>query len=428
MLIEFKFENFRSFKNETFFTLEPSTQNGKNVNIIETNLKKIPQLYRTVGLFGANASGKSNFILALSLFKFLIKKSFKNEINQDLPEEKYLLCKDTLEKPTSFEISFIYKAKLYKYGLRYVKKEVLSEILTYADISENGTARENKLFIRDKETGIKAKGIPQAWIDELANNRVFLSEIINNRKCQIPEILDAYDYIVNKLHTAQNKTSLDFTLNMLQGDDKSLVLDYLKKADLGFIDINVKKVPTEDFLTELKNEKDKNNFAEFMLKRILSGNAEIIDIKVLHKTEDGNTAELLFEKESEGSKKFLSLTGPIVSALKNGSTLFIDELDASLHPLLVEHIVSLFNDSNFNKNNAQLIFTSHAFYLMKSNILTRDQIWLISKDNGCVSTINSLKDFNEPRKNKSFVEAYINGQYGAIPNIAFSNNEYSEKD
>lgn len=423
MLVEFKFENFRSFKNETYFTLEPSTQNGKNTNIIETNLKKIPQLYRTMGIFGANASGKSNFILALSLFKFLIKKSFKNEINQNLPEEKYLLSNDNLEKPTSFEISFIYKGKLYKYGLKYSQKEILYESLVYANISENGSARENKLFTRDKETGIKAKGLPQAWIDELANNRVFLSEIINNRKCQIPEILDAYDYIVNKLHTAKNKTSLDFTLNMLQSNDKPLMLDYIKKVDLDFIDICIKKVPMEDILGKLKNEKDKNEFTEFMLKRILSGESEILDIRVLHKTEDGNIAELDLDKESEGSKKFLSLAGPIVNALKTGSTLFIDELDASLHPLFVKHIVSLFNDSKFNKNNAQLIFTSHAFYLMDGNTLTRDQIWLINKDNGCTSTVKSLKDFKEPRKNKSFYEAYISGQYGAIPTFDTQNNE-----
>lgn len=419
MLIEFKFENFRSFKNETYFTLEPSTQNGKNANIIETNLKKVPQLYCTIGIFGANASGKSNFILALSLFKFLIKKSFKNEINQNLPEEKYLLSKDAIEKPTSFEISFIYKEKLYKYSLKYSQKEILYESLAYANISENGSARENKLFTRDKETGVKAKGIPQAWIDELADNRVFLSEIINNRKCQIPEILDAYDYIVNKLHTAKNKTSLDFTLNMLQSEDKPLMLDYIKKVDLDFIDICIKKVPTEDILGKLKNEKDKNEFTEFMLKRILSGESEILDIRVLHKTEDGNIAELDLDKESEGSKKFLSLAGPIVNALKTGSTLFIDELDASLHPLFVKHIVSLFNDANFNKNNAQLIFTSHAFYLMDGNTLTRDQIWLINKENNCASTIKSLKDFNEPRKNKSFVDSYINGLYGAIPNIVY---------
>ena len=423
MLVEFKFENFRSFKNETHFTLEPSTQNGKNTNIIETNLKKIPQLYCTIGIFGANASGKSNFILALSLFKFLIKKSFKNEINQNLPEEKYLLSKNTIVKPTSFEISFIYKEKLYKYGLKYSQKEILYESLVYANISEDGSARENKLFTRDKEAGIKAKGIPQAWIDELADNRVFLSEIINNRKCQIPEILDAYDYIVNKLHIAKNKTSLDFTLNMLQSEDKPLMLDYIKKVDLDFIDICIKKVPTEDILGKLKNEKDKNEFTEFMLKRILSGESEILDIRVLHKTEDGNIAELDLDKESEGSKKFLSLTGPIVNALKTGSTLFIDELDASLHPLFVKHIVSLFNDSNFNKNNAQLIFTSHAFYLMDGNTLTRDQILLINKENNCASTVKSLRDFNESRKNKSFVDAYINGLYGAIPNIASLDNE-----
>ena len=423
MLVEFKFENFRSFKNEAYFSMKPSSLNGNNKNTILTNLKKIPQIYRTAGIFGANASGKSNIIKAFQLFNFLIKTSFKSEINDLINEDRYVLDDENTHKPTSFEISFIYNNNLYKYGITYVPSEILKEFLTYTDISENGSARENIVFLREAGKELKAKNISQSWINELAPNRLFLSEIVNNRRSTDEPIMNTYNYIVNNINVTNNNSSEKISFEMLQGNEGQLIIDYIKEADLGIEDISIKELSPEDIMEDIKNDKNKNSrdFAERLIKNILSGEAKVFDIKVSHKTEQGIIKQCYLENESEGTKVFIAFAAPIINTLRKGGVLFIDELDASLHPHLVRYIINLFNNVNINKNNAQLIFTSYAFYLMDGDALSRDQIWFTNKNNNYWSSLHSLRDKNEKRKNKSFIDAYLNGLYGYTPNINIEN-------
>ena len=109
MLVEFKFQNFRSFKNETILSMEPLTQNGNNINCISTSLKKVPELYRTAAVFGANASGKSNLLNAFTFLKLLIRKSYQNEKDDLLHEEAYALDNMSEQAPMIIELSFIEK-------------------------------------------------------------------------------------------------------------------------------------------------------------------------------------------------------------------------------------------------------------------------------------------------------------------------------
>ncbi len=417
MLIDFKFNNFRSFKNDAIFSMKPSSLNGINFHVIETNLKKIPQLYKTSGIFGPNASGKSNIIMALHLFKYLLKTSFKSEINDLIEGDRYLFNDENQNKPTSFEISFIFGCYCYKYGFEYTPTEVLKEFLTYTDISEGGSARENGIFYREKGSEMKAKNIPQSWINELAPNRLFLSEIINNRHSTDEHMTNVYSYIINKIQITRNSSSKGRSLDMLQGEDRQLVLKYIKNADLGIENISVKKLSAEDIMEDIKNNKDKNSnkFAQRLLENVIAGKAEVLDIAVSHKTEQGKIRERHLEDESEGTKVFIAFAAPIIDTLKKGNVLFVDELDASLHPSLVRYIVEMFNNPEINKNSAQLIFTSYAFYLMDGDALSRDQIWFTDKKDSYSSSLYSLRKFDEKRKNKSFIETYMKGNYGSFP-------------
>ena len=124
MLVEFKFSNFRSFKEEATFSMEPLTQNGSNPNTIDTNLKKVPQLYRTAGIFGANASGKSNVILALVFLQFLVEQSAKSVVGDEFPREFYAFADNSSNKPISLGIQFIVESNLYEYNVS-IREEVL---------------------------------------------------------------------------------------------------------------------------------------------------------------------------------------------------------------------------------------------------------------------------------------------------------------
>ncbi len=422
MLVEFKFSNFRSFKDEAYFSMEPLTQNGKNINVINTHLKRIPQLYTTAGFFGPNASGKSNILKAFYIFRRLIKETFSYGVDKTLKTDQYLLNEEYTQKPTFFEISFLVEKSLYKYGFQYDKTKIIEEYLYVTDYSLEGSARERRIFHRKENEFAKSKGILQRWIDDLSSNRLFLSDIINNRKCEIPEIVATYAWLMKKFHIISNSVSKSFSFEMIQKGDTAEILEHMRNADLGLENISVNKVRAEDAIKTSKNSDSRDELKkaiqDFLVKKLMNGDAEAIDVKTFHKMENETLKEFNFEDtESKGTKVFLALTGPIIDTLRDGSVLAVDELDASLHPMLIKYLISLFNNLDINKNGAQLIFTSHAHYLMDGEYLTRDQIWFTSKEDGLSSELYSIADFNEDRRKKSFYESYMHGIYGAVPKV-----------
>lgn len=425
MLVEFSFSNFRSFKEEVIFSMEPDTQNGENYNIISTHLKRVPQLYRTSGIFGANASGKSNIIKAFMFLDYMVRKSCNFSIDDKFPQEFYALAIGYENKPINFGIKFIVHNKLYEYKFSLLGQIVEKESLYCYDISENGTNMPNRVFDRKYEDGKsnfkKSSGILQSWCNEVIDNRLFLSDIINNRKCSVEDVKNAYNWIAEKLTSGDShKLTEGFSLSQIANGEGRKIIETMKNADLGLESISVRQVSLEEIL---KQAEDNNKEVPLKIIDILKNKEGVaLDAKSLHKTEEGTLKEFDFDKaESDGTKNFLSLVGPIWDVLAKGKVLIVDEMDDSLHPYLVRYLVEMFNNPEINKKKAQLIFTSHAHYLMDGRHLTRDQIWLTTKElnNGYSSSLYSLSDFKEvlKRKNISFQEAYLDGIYGAIPNV-----------
>lgn len=422
MLVEFKFSNFRSFKEEAVFSMEPLSQNGTNPNTIDTNLKKVPQLYRTAGIFGANASGKSNVMIAFSFLKFLVKQSAKSVIGDEFPKEFYAFSDENANKPITLDIQFIVDNNLYEYSISLFKNIVQKEKLYYYPISNEGSAKPNRIFERSNINGTiefeKSKGILQSWSNETLDNRLFLSEIVNNRKCTVKEILDVYNWITQTLSIKNTHNMNDsFSLTKILEGDGADILKLMKNADLGLEDISVTETSIEEIIAQRKDINDKSKI--HLLNLLTQGKGKTLEAKSFHKTEDGKIKSFDFNSiESLGTKRFLALSGYLLEAIKQGKVFVVDELDASLHPYLVKNLVSLFNNPEINTNNAQLIFMSHAHYLMDGEHLSRDQIWLTSKElnKGFYSDLYSLSDFkNLTRRNADFYNAYMEGIYGAIP-------------
>ena len=264
----------------------------------------------------------------------------------------------------------------------------------------------------------KSKGILQSWSNETLDNRLFLSEIVNNRKCTVKEVLDVYNWITQTLSIKDTRRMNDsFSLTKILEGDGADIVKLMKTADLGLEDISVKETPIEEIVAE--KEKIKDKLKATLLNILTNGKGKALEAKSFHRTEDGQIKSFDFNSmESLGTKKFLTLSGYLLEALKKGKVFVVDELDNSLHPYLVKNLISLFNDPNVNKNNAQLIFMSHAHYLMDGEHLSRDQIWLTSKElnKGFYSDLYSLSDFkNLNRKNAAFYNAYMEGIYGAVP-------------
>lgn len=420
MLVEFKISNFRSFKDEVTFSMEPLTQNGTNPNTIDTGLKKIPQLYRTAGIFGPNASGKSNMLKAMAFIKYLSKRTPDMKVEDVWPDEHYALSDDK-DIPMSFSIEVLVNDVLYKYSVSILNNIIQFESLYSTPISQK-SATESCVFLRKYENNKmilekKAKGILQRWSDETLDNKLFLSAIVNNNKCQIKEVLEVYNEINNIIVADAQTLTEGFSLNEIYKGRGDKIVSLMKNADLGLENIAVKEVSIDEIIRKYKERNEQ--IPSETIQNLIDKKSKVFEVKSYHKTEDGNIKEFTFDKmESRGTKAFLSLSGPFLNALENGRTILVDELDNALHPYLVQYLIYLFNNPEINKKGAQLIFTSHAHYLMDGEHLSRDQIWFTSKElnNGFYSDLYSLSDFRKlTRRNVSFYNAYMDGIYGSVP-------------
>jgi len=417
MLVEFTVNNFKSIKDTIKFSMLTSSKDeGNDFQIRKYNLLQSAIIY------GANASGKSNFLRAMAFMsKFILNKYKIVQSTDTLPHEPFKLSTETEEASSSFEIVFFINNIKYRYGFEIDNILVYSEWL-YAD--EKG--KEAKLFYRDIEE--KEYVNPNKFVEgysffdkknekiNISSNQLFIWKCDQENGEISKSILNWFNRF-NMIDGMDHNGYINFTMKKMENEDfKSKIINLVKTADIGIEDIQVEeedvpidvieKLPLPD---SIKGE---------MLK---DGGLKSITLNTLHQKFDINgkvVDTVVFEldkEESKGTKKFFAMSAPILDTLKNGKVLLIDELDASLHPILTQHLIKLFHDKNINKNNAQLIFATHDTNLLKKTIFRRDQIWLSEKDKYGSTDLYSLAQFKNVRKNEDFEKQYIHGKYGAIP-------------
>ncbi len=210
---------------------------------------------------------------------------------------------------------------------------------------------------------------------------------------------------------------IGFAMEQMENEDfKNEIVNLVKTADIGIEDIILEKekVPSE-FFEEMSIPSD-------LKEKILEGGGlQRILLNTYHKQYDENDNEVgkiifeLDEEESKGTRKFFKMSAPILNTLREGKVLIIDELDASLHPMLTKHLIKLFHNEKINTKNAQLIFATHDTNMLTPIMFRRDQIWLTEKDKFGATDIYSLAQLKDVIKNENFEKQYIQGKYGAIP-------------
>lgn len=389
MLINFNFSNFKSFKNKAEFSLEPLTNNGANFNDIETGYKKAPHVYRSSAVFGANGSGKSNFIEAMLYLKQLIVFSYANSITADLNLQPYKL--GSKSQSSLFEVEFIKDDCAYRYVVEIKNDFIFREEVYYTELQQD--KREKCLFKRSENEFSSPYGIDKEIARQTIKTRLLISELVNNRNSQDKYIQGFYEWFAKDIYVLNG--GLDLT-----NDDMQLNTDTFYKLYYGNL----------DNITNFLNKADIN------IKRI-KRKGDVL--QTIRQDENGKDVVFDFLEESAGTIILFGLSGILIDILANGKILFIDEMDHCLHPRLVKYLVSLFNNPETNPKGSQLVFTSHAHYLMDGENLTRDQIWFVSKENGYSSDLYSLSDFKQiKRKQGAFYNEYMYGIFGAVPNIS----------
>ena len=418
MLHEFTVGNFLSFKEKKTLSLVASSiSDFKETNTIISDRQT---LLKGAVLYGANASGKSNFIWAMSTMRRIVLFSFSQSSTKSLKVTPFLLSTETDKKPAHFEILFEILGIRYRYGF-----EVTDTLIATEWLYESKKNKEKLLFIRHGEGIEVSKTFKEGnnLEKKTRNNALFLTVVDQFNGATAKKVLNwfkNFKTISGLSHEDYEKQT--FTL-LSEKKMANQLYTFYDKLDLGFPSLKVDKIKFDP--------KDiPEDTPEVLVKQMIKDleGPFRFNIKTVHKKFDKKNKEVgniefdMRSQESAGTNKVFNISGPIFDVLQAGGVLVIDELESSLHPLLTIAITRLFNSKNENKKNAQLIFTTHDTNLLTYGNYRRDQIYFIEKDKYGASDLYSLveyreEDGNKVRKDRSFENDYIDGRYGAIPYI-----------
>lgn len=401
MLIQFNFSNFKSYKNEVSLDMTATSIKEHPYNTVINS--KGERYNKVAAIYGANASGKSGIIDAFEFMRFFVLNSFKRQgEGDDIPIKRFAFDKSSRNGKSEFEVFFTYKDKEYQYGFVLDNKKVYEEWLYKRDF--RGKDKYSTLFERKYDKVSCGENLKEAnvFTDLVGESTLFLS-LISNAK--IKEAKNVYSWFLDteamSLGNGVIEALITRALPTRIKDEKYLKSFemFLKAIDIGIEGIRIEKVNDT-------SDEEGNPTYKVYSKHISMDNDGYI--------------ELPFSEESSGTQKMFGLYNFLFNCLNKGGTLFIDELDAKLHPLLLRYIINMFHNPDINKNNAQLIYTTHDIYTLTKETFRRDQIWFCEKDEKGVSDLYSLVEYKldnnkKVRNDATYNKDYLLGRYGAIP-------------
>lgn len=413
MLHQFTFKNFKSFKNEVTLNLLASSIKEHQSDVVIDLANE--QVLKVAAIYGANASGKSNVLSAFNMMRKFVLGSFKkSESNLFLNMSPYWFEEEGV--PTEFSVLFSTEKNIYQYGFSILGQKVYEEYLFQRDLSKK---KEKYITLFEKEednySGELLQEIDLETILKLIEDDTLLLSLLAQLK--LPSVQEVFNWFKN-------------TQTVNYGDPKTESNDYITFSDLKNSD------PLVDFLEDEQNKKELEHFIravdigikEFGIfqSRKKDSSPKFGDLKAAIAYHKIPGTDKLFpvsiRDESSGTQKMISLYMDIKKVLDNGQTLFIDELDAKLHPLLIRYILILFHDEKTNPKDAQLVFSTQEIFTLDKENLRRDEIWFVDKDEDGVSDLYSLVDYvddedKKVRNDASYGKDYILGRYKSIPSI-----------
>lgn len=409
MLLEFSCSNHKSIRNKIIF----STIAGSDTSF-EENTEEIAgiKVLKSAVVYGANGSGKSNFIDAISFVKNLVMNSITYQPGQGIRQIPHKL--EGIGSESTYQMQFITKGIRYVFGFSLCNMLVKDEYLYYFP---NG--RQAKIFDREGEEfsiGSKFRGKFTSCKDVLKPNRLLLSCAANFTT--VEEIADVFDFFCNQLviyWTKNQDNWMNYSLYQINTNEKikKAVISLMNDLDMGIRDIKVnidrKKMELSQLPPFLSDE---------FKNMLLESNVDAITAKIVYEKFETD----LMKDESAGVQKMFALLCPLIDIMVNGKVLICDELESSLHESLVYELVKIFMNFKTDKF-AQIIFTTHETGLLNLDLFRRDQIWFTEMEGmDRYTDLYSLAEIKNVRKEENFGKGYIAGKYGAIPmlNVDFA--------
>jgi uncharacterized protein len=411
MLIGFRFQNFRSFLGEQSFSFSTSSdRTHESTHLIKTGMKAVPRISKAAIVFGPNASGKTNLLIALATFRDLILHSSGYSDSQFSERHTPFRFGSSMTQPTEFEIDVLLDRVRYRYAISYDSQRIRFErLLVYR------TGKSQRWFERrfDEPTRKDAwapfspnfNGPREMWRKATRSKALFLTTAAQLNSEQLAPLLDWVEHRLEILLPGDMTDVNRIAMRIQDETFKTRVLELLSAVDIHVDDVRF-----------AEQDPSRGEPAPPAGSGFLRRGAAHRSIEFLH-ARDGLVPMWLDSVfEAAGTQRLIGLFGPLLQAAENGKLLLIDEFDASLHPLVARFLIRLINDPRVSSKGAQLLLTSHNTTLMDLDILRRDEIWLVQLDDKHASNLLPLLR-SSPRKHELIAKNYLKGRYGAVPLI-----------
>ena len=416
MLIEFSVTNYRSFLTTQSLTLAANTATElKEENSFVSPVSNLPRLLHSSVVYGPNAAGKSNLIHAIAFMKrFVLSSAKESQEGEKIDVTPFVFNRQSSRNSSEFEVLFMQDGIRFQYGFAVNSKKVTGEwLFAYPE------GRAQKWFERNYDTeaqkdiwyfGPKFIGHRKVWQEATRSNALFLSTAIQLNNEQLKPVFNWFDHKLRVIGQWENLHP-GFSVGECEDEEKKKkILKFMNAADLSITDIFLEK---KEFSSKDLPAEMPQNIKE-QISEELDGKKLTIPFFMHPSSDTGEDVALELDEESAGTRKLFALAGPWLDVLDNGFVLFVDELDTSLHPLLVRFLLNLLHNPETNRHNAQLVFTTHDTTVLDQTLMRRDQVWFVEKDAENATRLYPLSDY-KPRKGEALQKGYLYGRYGALP-------------
>ena len=420
MIIDFSIKNFRSFREEQKISFVASNYD-KDLpqNYVQTDLPGLEgvKLLKAIALYGANAAGKSNVLMALAFLEQFVSNSATDlDEGDETGVEPFQFCSETPEEPAEFVLRFLVEGVRYHFALIVDRQRVLFESLS-AFPEGNERIWYERSWDEDSESYEWSPKRPTGFkrdpniVSYTRQNALFLSTAAKWNSEQLAPI-----YRWFKIHLRFLRVNSDFpalppghTAEYIQrgANQKNAVVRLLRHGDIGILSATT----TEHEI--LRNQLPKD-FPESVIEKVIKNKR--LEVTLGHRGAEGREYALPWKDESSGTQKLFSLAGPWLEILEKGYVVGVDEIESSMHPNMVVELLRLVFSEMFNQQQAQFLFTTHNPLLLDPTLLRRDQVWFADKDDEGATHLYPLTDYS-PRKGESLARGYLAGRYGAVPFI-----------
>ncbi len=414
MLLRFGVSNRLSMRDRQELSLAASSLKDPTEGLIDCPSSPSGSVLPAALIYGANASGKTNFVGSIRVMREMVLTSHRRgEPGGGVPLHRpFALDPENAGSPTRFDVDFVMDGVRHHYGFEASDEAFLSEWL-YAFPK----AHRRMLFEREGDEfhfGRALGGQNRTIADLVRPNSLFVSAAAQNGHEQLSGVYAYFNSILGVDGSAVRGNAISAHFVEDEPDDR--VIDFLAKIGTGIIDYRREEHEVPNKVRAFRREMEAAPERTLNTSVNLDSDAprKNITIELAHRGHDGSPVFLSLDRESAGTRRLLVVLGFVFRALDEGLPVCVDELDASLHTHAAEAVLRLFCSRDTNPGGAQLIATTHDTNLLRSPILRRDQVWLADKDAGGATRLYPLTDIRT-RSGDDFAKGYLQGRYGAVP-------------